>query len=128
MLTATKLLFVKHLYTYRSQVCASILHLPLGLRPDVLYAFGAGAATVVFFSCRLPNVYAGDLTLLDSLMETSTEIKKQNKNYFMLKFNLTILWTISQHLMQHLMKNSNLKFKSVQSWFDVAAHLRTWKR
>ena len=30
--------------------------LPLGFNPDVLYAFGAGADAVDFFSCRLPKV------------------------------------------------------------------------
>ena len=45
--------------------------LPLGFNPDVLYAFGAGADAVDFFSCRLPNVYAGDRILFDSLIVTS---------------------------------------------------------
>ena len=45
--------------------------LPLGFNPDVLYEFGAGADAVDFFSCRLPNEYAGDRILLDSLMDTS---------------------------------------------------------
>ena len=45
--------------------------LPLGFNPDVLYEFGAGADAVDFFSCRLPNVYAGDRILFDSLIVTS---------------------------------------------------------
>jgi hypothetical protein len=55
---------------FGAMVLAKVLSLtPLGFKPDVLYAFGAGADAVAFFSWRLPKVYAGDRILFDSFME-----------------------------------------------------------